>query len=264
MNTFTYPAEKLQDFPAVSIAEMRRIDEAMLSISPNTLYQMMEHAGSAVAEIARCYTTTDAPKVAVLVGKGNNGGGGLVAARFLAIQGAKIQIILSTPRESLKEAPARQLKTLTKSHPETPVHDMSAIHADNLPSMPECDIIIDGLLGYNIKGVPQEPVSTLIMLANNAEVPTVSVDIPSGLQPDTGEPGFPTILAAATVTLAAPKSGFNTPKAAQYLGELFLADIGIPQSIVENSTGIHQYPQSMDPIIFLVNQKFFRDSTAAI
>lgn len=234
MYSFSYPAERFADFPAVSAFDMQAIDNAMIEADPVTLYQMMERAGLAVAEIAACYTSDDRPKVAVLVGKGNNGGGALSAARQLANRGAELQVVLTTPAQNLGEAPAAQLRILTALHPETPVHDMSKISMDNLPSLPECDIILDGLLGYNIRGVPKEPISTLIMIANNAEVPTISVDIPSGLHPDTGEPAPPTILAAATVTLALPKRGFQSEQARQYLGDLYLAQIGISQYIIQS------------------------------
>ncbi|MCF7803447.1 MAG: NAD(P)H-hydrate epimerase [Candidatus Marinimicrobia bacterium] len=233
---------------------MTKIDRAMFDVSQVSIYQMMERAGEAVAEIAENYTSEDHPKVAVLVGKGNNGGGALSAARQLANRGAELQVILTTPVQEIGEVPATQLHILQSLHPGTPVHDMSKVHADNLPPMPKCDIIIDGLLGYNIRGVPREPISTLITIANNAEVPTISVDMPSGLHPDTGEPAFPTILACATVTLALPKQGFRKPAATSYLGELYLADIGIPPSLIEKNISVHNFPQRLPSIMYLVNK----------
>lgn len=255
MYSFSYPAVEFGEVPSVDASTMQHIDEAMLSISPITLYQMMERAGQSVAEIAKCYTSESKPKVAVLVGKGNNGGGALVAARHLTRNGAKIQVILAKSRNELQPTPAKQLQILSGFSPDTPIHDMSEIHADNLPAMPECDIIIDGLLGYNIHGVPQEPISTLIMIANNAEVPTISVDIPSGLDPDSGKPGAPTVLACATVTLGLPKHGFRNPEAATYLGELFLADIGIPAELVARVIPKFIMPQFPAPIMCLVRRE---------
>ena len=212
---------------------------------------MMEKAGSAIAEVASCYTSEIFPDVALLIGKGNNGGGALVAGRYLANKGARLQVILAASEDELGPVPKKQLEVLRGCHPETPVHDMSMISTDNLPAMPECDLILDGLLGYNIKGDPREPISTLINLANGAEVPTISVDLPSGLDPDTGEPTSPTILAAATVTLAAPKRGFHNQSAYQYLGEMYMADIGICPSLITKIIEPELFPRDLPEILFL-------------
>ena len=251
MHSITFPAYVLEDFPTVSAEQMQNIDNEMLDICDLTIYQMMEKAGSAIAEVASCYTSEIFPDVALLIGKGNNGGGALVAGRYLANKGARLQVILAASENELDPVPTKQLKVLRGCHPDTPVHDMSMISADNLPSMPDCDLILDGLLGYNIDGDPREPISTLINLANGAEVPTISVDLPSGMDPDSGEPAAPTILAAATITLAVPKRGFQNQSAHQYLGEMYMADIGICPSLITKIIETELFPRDLPELLFL-------------
>ena len=96
--------------------------------------------------------------------------------------------------------------------------------------MPNADLVIDGLLGYSVRGAPRDPIADLIRAANSSATPILAVDIPSGLDPDTGT-GTGTdvaIHAKATVTLALPKTGLLATGARGAVGELLLADIGIP------------------------------------
>jgi NAD(P)H-hydrate epimerase len=92
----------------------------------------------------------------------------------------------------------------------------------------EGDLVLDGLLGYSSRGAPRGTVADLIGIANTSSVRILAVDIPSGLDPDTGATPGAVIAPAATVTLALPKSGLLAPGA--NVGELILADIGIPHA----------------------------------
>ena len=97
--------------------------------------------------------------------------------------------------------------------------------------LPPVSLIIDALLGYNGKGDPRPPFSLWIERANRSGIPILSLDIPSGLDASTGLPGSPCIKATTTLTLAAPKTGLFADSAKGYVGELFLADIGIPPQV---------------------------------
>lgn len=90
------------------------------------------------------------------------------------------------------------------------------------------EVILDGLLGYSFVGPPREPEAGLIRIANSLGVPIISLDLPSGLDPDRGTPHDPTIRAALTMTLALPKVGLLAPDAEGSVGELWLADISVP------------------------------------
>lgn len=109
--------------------------------------------------------------------------------------------------------------------PETPAHDQEAA----MVAAPE--LILDGLLGYSLKGAPRNGVAALIRLALRQGAPIVSLDLPSGIDATTGEVHEPAISAAATLTLALPKTGLYAAAARAHIGELYLADIGVPPQL---------------------------------
>lgn len=93
------------------------------------------------------------------------------------------------------------------------------------------DLVIDALIGYGLGGAPRGAAAALIRAANEQAAPVLSLDLPSGLDATTGEAYEPTIRASATLTLALPKTGLLAPGAAEWTGELYLADIGIPAEV---------------------------------
>ena len=93
------------------------------------------------------------------------------------------------------------------------------------------DLIIDSLLGYNLKGNPRKPISTLIHLSNRGGKPILAIDIPSGLNGNTGLVSDPTIEAFATITLALPKVGLLKESAREHVGELYVADLSVPRKV---------------------------------
>jgi NAD(P)H-hydrate epimerase len=93
------------------------------------------------------------------------------------------------------------------------------------------DLIVDGVIGYSLKGPPEGAAADLIRWANTQSVPVLALDVPSGVNSATGEPYDPTIRASATLTLALPKEGLRSPGAERHVGELYLADIGVPPSL---------------------------------
>lgn len=193
------------------------------------LVRMMELAGRHLAEVARWYLPAQnaaGHSVVVLAGGGGNGGGALVAARRLAGWGARVTVLLSTPSPQLTGVPAEQLAILE--------HIPVAI-LDHDPEEDEAaDLVLDGLIGYGRNGPPKGRTAELIGWANGQDAPIISLDVPSGLDPDAGSPDAPTILAEATVTLALPKTGLLAPEARLFVGDLYLADIGVPPELYES------------------------------
>jgi NAD(P)H-hydrate epimerase len=90
---------------------------------------------------------------------------------------------------------------------------------------------VDGVIGYSLKGSPEGPAADLIHWANGQDAPVLSLDVPSGVDAETGVALDPAIRASATLTLALPKEGLRAPDAERYVGELYLADIGVPPSL---------------------------------
>jgi NAD(P)H-hydrate epimerase len=90
---------------------------------------------------------------------------------------------------------------------------------------------VDGVIGYSLKGSPRGAAAELIRWANAQDAPVLALDIPSGIDAATGNGFDPAIRASATLTLALPKEGLRAPGAERYVGELYLADIGVPPSL---------------------------------
>ncbi len=195
---------------------------------------MMENAGKALAtQSSRLLGGSLVNRnVLVLAGKGNNGGGGLAPARHMHNGGANIQIILSSPREELREAPRKQVRILEAMR-------ISTLEDRNLNIVRQVHLVVDALLGYNQKGEPRGRVADLVQMANEFHVPILSLDIPTGLDPDKGIPNNPCIRATETLTLALPKKGLLKPEAKPYVGRLFLADISVPRELY-NGLGVGQ------------------------
>jgi NAD(P)H-hydrate epimerase len=220
----------VRDVPSVSAAQMAEIDRITVEDLQIPVDVLMENASRQVAVAARTYLggTVAGKRVIGLVGSGNNGGDAAGALRHLLNWGARVCAEYTGPEDRLRETTRHQLtRILLASTAETAiVHDTSQDGFRDL----EADLLIDGFLGYSARGAPREPVATLIAAANVSGAPIVAVDLPSGIDPDTGRVPGAAIRAAATVTLALPKRGLMAPAAHDYVGDLLLADIAIPHA----------------------------------
>ena len=235
----------------ISTAQMREVDRLMLEEYDVALLQMMENAGRSLAELARFHlaNTVAGQRIVVLVGPGNNGGGGLAAARHLTNAGAFVVVALSSGPPLPNETPERQRRILSRvgipgSNHATSPHDLGK-------QCGQADLILDALLGYSGRGAPRDPIASFIRAANSASAPRIALDLPSGLDGDTGEPGEPTVRADATLTLAWPKVGLLTPAAESFVGTLYLADISVPDAVY-SAVGVHRgYLFAGGPIVRL-------------
>lgn len=192
--------------------QMAFVDEIAISKYNITIFQMMENAGR---NLARFVSRLKPKQVIVFFGKGNNGAGGLVATRHLAIQGTKVTLIQGD--RDLNNNVKHHLLTLRKMGI-TPSKGFKAKKGD---------VIIDALLGYNIHGKVREPVAELIKVINFTKskgIKVVSLDLPSGLDPDTGK-GDLIVKSDYVLTLALPKKGLKGKK------NVYLANIGIPKEV---------------------------------
>lgn len=206
---------------ALTAEQMAEVDARAMKGYGLQLIQMMENAGRLLAaQAAEMLGGSASRRVFILCGAGNNGGGGMVAARHLSNWGVEVRVLLTADPGSLKTVPAQQWQTV------------SALGlASRSGQIPPVSLIIDALLGYGSRGDPRPPISDWIERANQSGSPILSLDIPSGLDASSGLPGSPTTRAAATLTLAALKTGLLAESARSYVGRLFLADIGIPPQV---------------------------------
>lgn len=220
------PTIEAADVPAVTRAQMREIDRLMVEEFGIEIVQMMENAGLQLARLVQHLLggALAGQRVLVLAGRGNNGGGGLVAARRLAAWGAEIAVILAHPEEEFDGLPAQHLDSARRSG--VPINFRPA-------GLPPHDQIIDALIGYGLEGPPHGDAAHLIAAATASPAPIVSLDVPSGVDVDTGAAYDLSIHAAATLTLALPKVGLVRPEARSRVGDLYLADIGVPPALYE-------------------------------
>jgi NAD(P)H-hydrate epimerase len=218
------PERAAADLPALTREQMREVDRLMIQEFDIQLLQMMENAGLALAELARLHLggSVRGRRVVVFAGRGNNGGGGLAAARRLSCWGADVQVILSGAAEEVWDVPALQLGILERMG--VPVRRFDG-------ELPPHEIIIDAVIGYSLAGSPRGAARDLIEAANASPSPAISLDAPSGLDVDSGEAPGEAVRAAATLTLALPKVGLLESEAHRYVGQLYLADISVPHAV---------------------------------
>jgi len=182
--------------------------------------QLMEVAGWQVARLTDAFLGgIRGKRVIVMAGSGNNGGDGLVAARFLHQRGAIVTASIVPARDPASPA-ARHAATL-RSLGVPLVEAPTGIDAD-------AEVIVDGLLGTGIRPPLRDPAPRIIAAMNATGRPIVAVDVPSGMDADSGAGAESAVRATATVTLAAPKPGLLSTVNA---GRVFLADIGMPASL---------------------------------
>jgi hydroxyethylthiazole kinase-like uncharacterized protein yjeF len=192
---------------------------------------LMENAGRACAKLARRkLATVDDPKVCILCGTGNNGGDGYVMARHLLNAGLAVRVVLFGDREKVRGDARINLDILERlGHVVEPLSPGDADVASRLRALAgDANMVVDALFGTGLQGDLREPYRSLIDMINALGRRILAVDIPSGLDCDTGKPLGTALEAAYTVTFVAVKKGFlASPEARRYVGELYVASIGV-------------------------------------
>ena len=216
--------------PVLSTEQMIEVDRLMIKSYCIELKQMMENAGRSLAIVAREQFFPQGIKgkrILAMVGTGGNGGGALVAARRLQSWGADMSVCLTANPAQLSPVTAHQLRI---------IHEMGVpeVEIKDLPTLGDCDLLLDGVIGYRINGDPRGNAKSLIEWANAQATPILALDTPSGLHLSTGNVYEPCIKAAATVTLALPKQGLYAEAAKAVVGKLFLADISVPPQLYQH------------------------------
>ena len=193
----------------------------------------MENAGRAAAEESvRYLQKAGRPrpwKVVVFCGGGNNGGDGLAAARFLAQKGIETRAFIFKPAASLKDEVLSNFEELRRlSIP----YEFLPKFAKIAQEIRDASLLIDALLGTGLKKNVEGDLAEVVAAINASGLPVVSVDIPSGLDADTGSVLGTCVKAGFTVTMGALKKGFLNPKARHWTGEIVVADIGFPKELL--------------------------------
>ncbi len=218
----------------LSGAQMKSIDQRTTRDYGIPGIVLMENAGLQVVDFLEShFDDLDDRRILILCGKGNNGGDGLVAARHLHNRGYDLRVLLFARRPEIQGEPHTNLSILEKMGVEVQeAADVRAWH-EFLPELARYDLILDALLGTGVQGAVKGYLEEVIRDVNNAPADRVSVDIPSGLSADSNEIPGTCIDAVATVTFACPKIPHIFLPAEEKAGEVFVADIGIPEEAVE-------------------------------
>lgn len=216
---------------ALTRAQSRQVDRRAIEQYGISGLVLMENAGRGVADTLG-KLGIDGP-VVVCCGKGNNAGDGFVIARHLDLRGFDVRVLLWAEPGELSGDAAANFRILEKT--DVPIEVFGAAYdAARLDGhLAGAAWIVDALLGTGARGEPRPPLDGVIDRLNAAAAPKLAVDLPSGLDCDTGRPAGHTIRAAATCTFVAAKAGFFAPGADQYTGWLHVLDIGAPRKLLE-------------------------------
>ncbi|HUO07120.1 MAG TPA: NAD(P)H-hydrate epimerase [Phycisphaerae bacterium] len=220
MNTLTFSRDALREL------DRRAVEEFHIPI-----LVLMENAGRAVAETTLRHLHKNPRRALVLAGQGNNGGDGLVAARHLHNAGIVVSILLLAERDYYRDAAATQLAIVDamNMHAESLSSDHAELR-DWLVDSNTGDVLIDGLFGTGLSRTVEGLAADVIRAANASRRTIIAIDIPSGLDAETGQPLGVAIRAAETVSFCGLKRGFA--QAQGYTGKVTVADIGAPRELL--------------------------------
>ncbi|HOV80412.1 MAG TPA: NAD(P)H-hydrate dehydratase [Bacillota bacterium] len=220
----------------VTAEEMKALDRAAIEQYGIPGLVLMENAGRCVVEVIRQVLGEVRDKViTVFIGKGNNGGDGLVIARHLLNAGAGVKVLSLVNPDEIKGDAKANLEIWRKMEQKVfSLHHGDVINVVRLALM-NTDLIVDAIFGTGFRGRAGEKAGRVIEALNGSGKPIVAVDVPSGLDADTGKVRGPCIQAAHTVTFALPKLGLILEPGAGYAGRLHITDISIPSVLVEKT-----------------------------
>jgi NAD(P)H-hydrate epimerase len=218
---------------ALTRDQCRQIDRVAIEEYGMSGLVLMENAGRGCVDMLERLGING--PVVILCGKGNNAGDGFVIARHLEIRGNRCRVLLISPPQQLRGDAAINFAILQKTN--VPIIDWSSGPALAFPPPDEhdhADWLIDALLGTGAVGEPRPPFDAAIdwINARNATTRVLAVDVPSGLDCDTGQPAAHTVRADHTCTFAAMKIGFAQEIAKPYTGTIHVCDIGVPPQLI--------------------------------
>lgn len=221
-----------EGLPVVTAEKMKYLDKKAVMEYKVREIDLMENAGRGVAAQALKLLGENEKNILACCGRGNNGGDGLVAARFLKESGKEVEVLIMPPRregygklvvENINRAKTAGIK-------------IGIMEAADLESFAgkfgRADAFVDALLGVGATGKPAGVLKKAVQMMNKAGKKIFSVDLPSGLNPDTGHHSGVFVKAYATFTLGFPKAGLMAPHAQKNIGILKIVDIGYPAQII--------------------------------
>jgi ADP-dependent NAD(P)H-hydrate dehydratase / NAD(P)H-hydrate epimerase len=203
--------------PLFEAAEMRSADAWAIEERGVPSLDLMERAGVGLARVTAAAARPG--PVRVVVGKGNNGGDGLVVARLLREEGREVDVLAVAPPSELRGDPATNLERL-------PGAPLEPFEPERLAGS---GVVVDALLGTGFEGTPREPLASAIAAINAQDGPVVACDVPSGVNASTGEVEGEAVRAVATATFHGSKIGLHVEPGKSHAGRVEVVEIGIPR-----------------------------------
>ena len=223
----------MQAVEAKTAAQIKEIDRRCVEEFRIPELVLMEHAGEGAARVAMDMNPARR-QVVVICGTGNNGGDGFVVARWLKLWNVPVKVWITGKTTGMREGSAAWVNLQIIKRLGIPIeHFMDPSQTKDLKKdFRGAGLVVDSMLGIGLRGEVREPYATIISEINSAGSRVLAVDVPSGLNCDTGEPGGIAVKAAKTVTFIATKPGFDTEQGRKYCGEVIVVDIGVPRELL--------------------------------
>jgi NAD(P)H-hydrate epimerase len=209
----------------------RMVDQIAIEQYGMTGLVLMENAGRGCVDTL-CDLGISGP-VVICCGKGNNAGDGFVMARHLDIRGHVVKVLLWCDPSELTGDARANFGILQLTEVSILVLDQQFDARRLAEQLEGADWIVDALLGTGAKGDPRPPLDQVIPVLNQVPAKRLAIDLPSGLDCDSGEPSVTTFQADHTCTFVAPKVGFQSTSAQPYVGAIHVVSIGVPKGVLE-------------------------------
>ncbi|MBU0503511.1 MAG: NAD(P)H-hydrate epimerase [Candidatus Omnitrophota bacterium] len=215
---------------SVTVSQMKKLDALAIKRYGIPALILMENAGRTAAEEAlKMLSKKGIRRVAVFCGYGNNGGDGLACARHLINKSIQVSIYLIGQKKKFSEESGINYQIVRKMKQKLKIIRSVSVLGKFKKEIRKCDLIIDGIFGIGIKGKLDSFYQGLFNLLNKSKIPILALDIPSGLDADTGMPLGDAVYASKTVTFGLMKNGLTKKEAQKFTGKIVIGDISLPQ-----------------------------------
>lgn len=223
----------------VSAETMRRLDAGTIRSGYRSGMELMSRAGQAVAEAVIAHFPGNDP-VAILAGKGNNGGDGFIVADLLVKTGRPVRLFTAVSPQELRGDALTAFYRMTDS----PLLERFCVCTPE--ALSGCGVIVDAMLGTGFSGVPRAPFAEWIAMVNHSGIPVIAVDIPSGVTADDGSVTGEAVTADLTVTFGLPKAGLLTGEGLSRAGRIKVAEIGLSPALLEQAESLLEVTTAED------------------
>ena len=231
--------------PVITVDEAKSIDSAAMSALGISSLVLMENAARGICELIK-QKFSDVPSILIACGFGNNGGDGLALARLLAAENIEASTYLIDAGRTLSADAAANHRLLASCKLPLCCDSNGITFRKDIQRLDSKCLIVDCLLGTGIQGNPKAPYSEVIQAVNQSAAQVLAVDVPSGLNAQTGVAGSPTVVANHTMTFVGKKLGFETRQGQQHTGDVSVAPIGLPVCWVKSFLKQHREKANSD------------------